>query len=306
MADIFNPQIPIGSVISEDELYQRFKCQQRKGIRPCKEKRLLVLINKTYENEYEDVWDGDILHYIGMNAGADENGNQTLNDSSNNNAKLYEACINYRKFWQQIFLFVKDAENCCRYEGEVIPYEEPYQKAVPSLTTGIERIVWVFPVQLKPINRETNLDFFVAEELKVLELDSSAQLRQAMDASVSWIKGSQKQSASIITSRTMARTTVFSRDPHISAYVKTRANGICDLCGCRAPFIGKDGRPYLEEHHVIWLAQGGADSIDNAVALCPNCHRRMHALANIEDASILMDRLSFYRKEEGRRKVFLT
>jgi 5-methylcytosine-specific restriction protein A len=27
-----------------------------------------------------------------------------------------------------------------------------------------------------------------------------------------------------------------------------------------------------------WLSNGGDDSIQNAVALCPNCHRKMHAL----------------------------
>lgn len=31
----------------------------------------------------------------------------------------------------------------------------------------------------------------------------------------------------------------------------------------------------METHHVVWLSQG-ADSVDNTVALCPNCHRKMH------------------------------
>lgn len=34
--------------------------------------------------------------------------------------------------------------------------------------------------------------------------------------------------------------------------------------------------PYLEVHHIIFLAQGGDDTVDNAEALCPNCHRRKH------------------------------
>jgi 5-methylcytosine-specific restriction enzyme A len=40
----------------------------------------------------------------------------------------------------------------------------------------------------------------------------------------------------------------------------------------------KDGEPFLEIHHIKWLSNGGDDSIDNTVALCPNCHRKMHAL----------------------------
>jgi 5-methylcytosine-specific restriction protein A len=38
----------------------------------------------------------------------------------------------------------------------------------------------------------------------------------------------------------------------------------------------KDGMPYLEVHHVKQLKDGGSDRIDNAVALCPNCHRKAH------------------------------
>jgi 5-methylcytosine-specific restriction protein A len=34
----------------------------------------------------------------------------------------------------------------------------------------------------------------------------------------------------------------------------------------------------LESHHIKWLSKGGEDTIQNTVALCPNCHRRVHAL----------------------------
>ena len=37
-----------------------------------------------------------------------------------------------------------------------------------------------------------------------------------------------------------------------------------------------DGRLFLETHHVVPLAEGGADSLDNVVALCPNHHREAH------------------------------
>ncbi|MCD8189512.1 MAG: HNH endonuclease [Clostridiales bacterium] len=47
--------------------------------------------------------------------------------------------------------------------------------------------------------------------------------------------------------------------------------------------MGKNGEPYLEVHHVVWLSRGGADSLDNTVALCPNCHARVHILDAQED-----------------------
>lgn len=80
----------------------------------------------------------------------------------------------------------------------------------------------------------------------------------------------------------------FIRDRYVSEYVKRRARGRCQLCGAPAPFTDQYGHPYLESHHVIWLADGGTDSIDNVVALCPNCHRKMHSLNLEEDVQMLL------------------
>jgi len=59
---------------------------------------------------------------------------------------------------------------------------------------------------------------------------------------------------------------------------KRRANGFCQLCEEPAPFKDKKGEPFLESHHIVWLSKGGDDTIENTVALCPNCHRKMHSL----------------------------
>jgi len=69
----------------------------------------------------------------------------------------------------------------------------------------------------------------------------------------------------------------FVRSPDVVAEVRYLANGICGRCGQPAPFNRRaDGSPYLEVHHVRQLADGGDDTVANAVALCPNCHRRQH------------------------------
>jgi len=52
-----------------------------------------------------------------------------------------------------------------------------------------------------------------------------------------------------------------------------RADGTCELCGKKAPFISKKGTPYLEIHHIKPLSDGGEETADNVIALCPNCHR---------------------------------
>lgn len=72
-------------------------------------------------------------------------------------------------------------------------------------------------------------------------------------------------------------TRVFDRNEYVVAAVLRRAKGVCEGCGQPAPFTRHPaGTPYLEVHHRVRLADRGADSVPNAIALCPNCHRRMH------------------------------
>lgn len=68
----------------------------------------------------------------------------------------------------------------------------------------------------------------------------------------------------------------FVRDPNVIAWVLNEAAGHCEVCGTPAPFFRADGEPYLEVHHVRPLGEGGPDTIDNAAACCPNCHRQLH------------------------------
>jgi 5-methylcytosine-specific restriction endonuclease McrA len=81
------------------------------------------------------------------------------------------------------------------------------------------------------------------------------------------------------------------RSPAVSAYVKRLARGRCDLCQEPAPFRTRRG-PYLECHHIQPLAKGGPDTIENTVALCPNCHRKMHCLNRSADRKALAARVA--------------
>ncbi|MDP2452268.1 MAG: HNH endonuclease signature motif containing protein [Polaromonas sp.] len=61
------------------------------------------------------------------------------------------------------------------------------------------------------------------------------------------------------------------------AEVLEQAGGACGICGKNAPFArASDGTPYLEVHHTKPLAKDGDDTVENAVAACPNCHRQQH------------------------------
>lgn len=69
----------------------------------------------------------------------------------------------------------------------------------------------------------------------------------------------------------------FKRNQDVIVAVLQRAKGICEHCGHLAPFTRKkDDSPYLEVHHWVLLSNNGDDTVENAAALCPNCHKGFH------------------------------
>lgn len=68
----------------------------------------------------------------------------------------------------------------------------------------------------------------------------------------------------------------YERDPQVVSWVSKQANGVCEGCQSKAPFVKANGDKYLEVHHVVFLSNGGSDTVENCVALCPNCHMRCH------------------------------
>lgn len=86
------------------------------------------------------------------------------------------------------------------------------------------------------------------------------------------LKKSKKKPESIKTI-----TTTYKRNADVIVEVLGRANGFCERCKKSAPFIrASDGTPYLEVHHIVPLSENGDDTVENAIALCPNCHRELH------------------------------
>jgi 5-methylcytosine-specific restriction endonuclease McrA len=67
----------------------------------------------------------------------------------------------------------------------------------------------------------------------------------------------------------------YARDPEVRAAVIRRAVGKCEFCR-KLGFLRIDGSRYLECHHIIALANDGADRMTNVIALCPDDHRRAH------------------------------
>jgi len=65
-------------------------------------------------------------------------------------------------------------------------------------------------------------------------------------------------------------------DSRLREWILKNAKGKCESCLSESPFIDTSNKPFLEIHHVIHRANGGADTKENTVAICPNCHREFH------------------------------
>lgn len=108
------------------------------------------------------------------------------------------------------------------------------------------------------------LDADFEKEVKVSTCLSHHARKQRLDTAAKWPK------------KIHVVTNSYKRNPDVVAEALFRANGKCGLCHNDAPFNKLDGTPFLEVHHWQPLADGGDDTIDNAAALCPNCHKEAH------------------------------
>lgn len=98
--------------------------------------------------------------------------------------------------------------------------------------------------------------------------------------------------------KVIQNTSVYKRDPLVKAWILTNANGKCEKCDSKGPFIKDNGTIYLEIHHLKSLSDRGSDKIENAIALCPNCHREMHYSKNrLELIVEIKNRIPRFSKE---------
>ena len=89
------------------------------------------------------------------------------------------------------------------------------------------------------------------------------------------------------------------RDPAVKAWILENAKGDCEMCQLPGPFVTPDGDNYLEVHHVKRLGDQGTDTVTNAVALCPNCHREAHYGTDPQEfIRLLCSRVSRIKLEE--------
>lgn len=119
---------------------------------------------------------------------------------------------------------------------------------------------------------------FIEENILAEDLEKELDEEVEKSKKLSSAERSERLSkANRLPLRTKVLSSGFKRNPDVITEVLLRANGICERCHNLAPFLrAKDNSPFLEIHHKIFLSNGGEDTVDNAIAVCPNCHRELH------------------------------
>lgn len=265
-----------GAELSNQQLCEVFGCSPQGGMRRSLSSNTLVLISNHVSSVYHDRWIGNVLHYTGMGQSGDQRldatQNKTLAESRSNGVGVH--------------LFEVHVEGTYTYVGKMRLNKEPYQEQQLDADDKA-RNVWVFPLVVEIGEVPTIEQATLAQQVERV----ARQVRRLTDDEVR----RRAERARTVPGQRSTVSKQFDRDPHVAEHAKRVAKGICDLCSSPAPFRNGDGQPYLETHHIEWLAKGGSDTIDNTVALCPNCHRKMHVL-NLET-----DREKLFKRVTSRR-----
>jgi 5-methylcytosine-specific restriction enzyme A len=263
--------LKIGAVLNNETLCEIFSCSPQGGMRRSHTTNTLVIVSNHIKTIYDDRWINDVFHYTGMGT----KGNQNLNFAQNKT--LTESAIN----GVNIHLFEVFKEREYTYIGKVKLSSPPYFEKQPD-ESGIIRDACVFPLKLKD-------GLLPAIRLEDVQKPFDLKVKKARSLSDEEVKRRARNSKKSAGSRPIL-SQQFDRDPWVAEHAKRDAKGRCQLCEAPAPFLNEFNEPYLETHHIEWLAKGGEDTIDNTVALCPNCHRKMHVLKDERDIRYLKDK----------------
>lgn len=275
---MYNLSLPqIGTKLNNTELCEVFGCSPQGGMRRSHKTNTLVIVSNHIKSIYDDRWVGDVLHYTGMGSKGDQSltfqQNKTLAESRTNGVAVH------------LFEVFKDQEYT--YVGEVALDGEPHSETQDD-EQGNPRKAYLFPLQLVTGERQVK-----KEDRDSVE---SVRVRKARKLTVEELQALAAKGRKTAT-RYQQKSTSYERNIWVAELAKRLAKGQCQLCLKPAPFKNTKGEPYLETHHIVWLSKDGDDTPDNTVALCPNCHKKMHIVDDTSDVEALKLRCTQLLKE---------
>jgi 5-methylcytosine-specific restriction protein A len=175
------------------------------------------------------------------------------------------AIRNHQETGKQLHLFSYVRRGMVQYVGQAY-YIGHHTRPAPDVNNAQRSaIVFELSVDAPAIGVPDPLPTDHLGKLSKLWNQSLAKLRQdAYVASTKKVPPAER------------KTYVHYRSDAVKWYVLRRAEGVCEGCGVPAPFRSTLGIPYLEPHHIRRRSDAGPDHPQWVIALCPNCHARVH------------------------------
>jgi 5-methylcytosine-specific restriction protein A len=247
------PTFDVSARYLRKELHNRFKGQRQHGIStPASESFVFVFTDPNSEEYgYSDRFlDNGLFIY----SGEGQVGDMTM-DGGN------KRILNHEENGESLYVFEKVGEqngaDVVAYDGEY-EYVDHYWERAPD-DNGDMRDAIRF--KLAPVGGiETELDESEASGLPTEELFEKA--KESDTSRTATTPSSSGES--------------YTRSDLVRDFALRAADGTCQACEEEAPFVGKDGEPFLEVHHLYRVSDGGVDDPENVIAVCPNCHREVH------------------------------
>ena len=234
-----------------EDIHEKFGGNRYSGISPCAEYPFVFVFYGEsgewhgYDDEFTE--DGEFLY-----TGEGRDGNMTM-DGGN------KAIRDHKEDGKEIHVFeIEEGAWQVTYVGQY-QYSSHHRTTLPDRNGNMRDAIRFELVPIGGLEIDTGI-----QNLGEASLD---ELREQAEASVS----GKSTSTTELTSRT-----TYSRSRVVKEYALRVADGVCQGCDENAPFKNTDGEPFLEVHHLKRRSDGGADHPDNVIALCPNCHRRVH------------------------------
>ncbi|RWO83199.1 MAG: HNH endonuclease [Mesorhizobium sp.] len=235
------------------DIHARFRGQQQGGIiTPAGHNLVIIMTGEAgLDHGYADKWQADgVFEYFGEG----QVGHMQM-------AKGNRAVAEHARNGKDLLLFEKEyPARTLRFRGAMVC--EGWHHLQSPDTKGTVRQAIVF--ELRPLDA-------IVESVEALPpvQDDLATLRALA-----------YNAAAPSTAVGSAVRTIYQRSRDVRDYVLRRAIGTCEGCCNPAPFKRPDDSPYLEPHHIRRASDGGPDDPRFVIALCPNCHRRVHSGAD--------------------------
>lgn len=253
MASTSVPAFVRGQVYNRrKDIHLPFGGSHQSGISPSRRYPFVFLFTGKggEQHGYEDSWENGVFLY----SGEGQKGNQSFKAGN-------KAIRDHARDGRDLLLFT-NVKNGVRFEG-IFHYAGHHIRSAPGGDKKLRELI-VFHL----ISDELPEDAISFESIPDITHATLDELRKAAYAA-------SAPPTKILQSKESARFH-YKRSEEIRLYVLKRANGVCESCGGDAPFLRKDGSPYLENHHIHKISENGRDDPAHVAAICPTCHRLIH------------------------------